>query len=89
MGNNDVRKPGQSAKPISVVPGGVVDEPEHGEGHGDEADGQVGDGQIDDEEVAGRAGLRVADNDPANAHVRDHAGNHQETGITIVFIILS
>ena len=84
-----LKSPCESAKSVAVVPRRVVDEPEHGEGHGDDADGQVGDGQIDDEEVAGRAGLRVADNDPANAHVRDHAGNHQETGITIVFIILS
>ena len=78
MGNNDVRKPGQSAKPISVVPGGVVDEPEHGEGHGDEADGEVGDGQVDDEQVASGARLRVSNRHPADAQVGDHAGDDQQ-----------
>ena len=66
--------PCQSAKTISVVPGGVVDEPEHGEGHGDEADGQIGDGQVDDEQVASGASLGMPDSHPAHAQVGDHAG---------------
>ena len=77
MGQN---QPCQSAKTVSVVPGGVVDEPEHGEGHGDEADGEVGDGQVDDEQVASGARLRVSNHHPADAQVCDHAHDHQETG---------
>ena len=73
-------QPCQSAKTVSVVPGRVVDEPEHGEGHGDEADGEVGDGQVDDEQVASGARLRVSNHHPADAQVCDHAHDHQETG---------
>ena len=71
--------PGESAQSVPVVPGGVVDEPEHSEWHGDEADGQVGDGQVDDEQVARGACLRMPDDHPAHAQVGDHAHDHQET----------
>ena len=71
-------QPCQSAKTVSVVPGRVVDEPEHGEGHRDEAEHQVGDGQVDDEQVASGARLRVANRHPADAQVGDHAGDDQQ-----------
>jgi hypothetical protein len=57
----------------------VVDEPEHGEGHGDETDGEVADGQVDDQQVACRAGLRVTNHDPTDAHIGYHSDNHQKT----------
>ena len=71
--------PSESAQSISIVPGCVVDESEHGEGHGDEADGEVADGQVDDQQVAGCSGLRVTNHDPTDAHVGNHPDDHQET----------
>jgi hypothetical protein len=58
----------------------VVDEPEHGEGHGDEADGEVAESQVDDQQVLGGAGLRVPHDGPTNAEVGNHSGNDQKTG---------
>ncbi len=57
----------------------MVDEPEHGEGHGDKADSEVAEGQIDDQQVLGGAGLRVSHDGPANAEVGYHSGNDQKT----------
>ena len=35
--------------------------------------------QVDDQQVSGRSGLRMTDDDPTDAQVGDHAGDHQET----------
>lgn len=53
-----------------------MDEPQHGQGHGDKADRDVGDGQVDDEQVPGRPGLAVSDHDPAHAQIGDCSGDY-------------